>query len=94
MVEKAEPCSSLREEHHESTRLLSTYRVSAGGVDYWLFCADFRENATDPESVGVNAVGVAAWTASGDSAAEQALFSLCGSFDASTTTPPGIFIPQ
>ena len=67
--------------------LLSTCRVTAGGVEYWLFCADFRENATDPDSVGVNANGVAPWTASGDSAAESGLFSWADSFDVNTITP-------
>ena len=73
--------------------LLSSYRVSAEGVQYWLFCADFRENP-DPNDVGIQAIGVAPWTASGDSAAEQALFSWGDTFDVHASTPPGIFISQ
>jgi hypothetical protein len=73
--------------------LLSTYRISSGGVQYWLFCADFREN-TDPNKLGIHAIGVAPRTASGDSAAEQALFSWAATFDVDSSTPPGILIPQ
>lgn len=74
--------------------LLSTYRVSAGGTDYWLFCADFRENSVDPSNLGIYAIGVAPWTESGDSPAEQALFAWADSFDVDASAPPGILISQ
>jgi hypothetical protein len=74
--------------------LLSTYRVSSGGVDYRLFCADFRENAADSSNLGIYAIGVAPWTASGDSPAEKALFAWGDKFDVNASTPPGIFISK
>lgn len=58
----------------EQLLLLSRFRVSSGGVEYWLFCADFRENTLDPSNLGIYAIGAAPWTESGDSPAEQALF--------------------
>jgi hypothetical protein len=74
--------------------LLSTYRVSSGGVDYRLFCADFRENAADHSNLGIYAIGVAPWTDSGDSAAEKALSAWADAFDVDASVPPGIFISQ
>lgn len=77
-----------------TTLLLSTHRVSSGAVDYRLFLAYFPENATDPSKVGIYAIGVAPWTASGDSAAEQALSSWADTFDIDANVPPGILIDQ
>jgi hypothetical protein len=74
--------------------LVSRYRVSVGSVDYWLVCADFRENTTHPQNLGIYAIGVAPWTQTGDSAGEKALFSWADSFDIDATTPAGIFIAQ
>jgi hypothetical protein len=68
--------------------------VSSGGVDYRLFCADFRENAADHSNLGIYAIGVAPWTDSGDSAAEKALSAWADAFDVDASVPPGIFISQ
>ena len=78
----------------EQLLLLSTYRVSASGGEYWLFCADFRKNTVDPGNLGIYAIGAAPRTASGDSAAEQALFAWADTFDVDPSTPPGIFVPR
>jgi len=79
---------------NETTLLLSTYRVTSGANDYWLAFAYFPQNASDPKNEGIYAIGVAPRTASGDSAAEKALFSWTDSFDVDATTPPGVFISQ
>ena len=78
----------------EQLLLLSRFRVSSGGVEYWLFCADFRENTIDPANLGIYAIGAAPWTESEDSPAEQALFAWADSFDVDANVPPGIFIPE
>lgn len=78
----------------EQLLLLSTYRVSASGGEYWLVCADFRKNTVDPGNLGIYAIGTAPRTASGDSAAEQALFAWADTFDVDASVPPGIFIPE
>lgn len=78
----------------ETTLLLSTFRVSSGGVDYRLFCADFPENAADPSNIGIYAIGVAPWTESGDSPAEKDLLAWGGSFQVDASVPPGVFIAQ
>lgn len=78
----------------EQLLLLSTYRISGSGGEYWLFCADFRKNTVDPANLGIYALGVAPRTASGDSAAEQALFAWADQFDVDTSVPPGFFLPE
>jgi hypothetical protein len=74
--------------------LLTTYRVSASGKDYWLLYADFRENPVDPTNLGIYAIGVAPRTTSEDSPAEKALFAWADAFDVDANVPPGIFISQ
>jgi hypothetical protein len=78
----------------EQLLLISTYQVSASGGDYWLVCADFRKNTVDPANLGIYAIGAARRTASGDSAAEQALFAWADTFDVDASVPPGIFVPE
>ena len=78
----------------EQLLLISTYQVSASGGDYWLVCADFRKNTVDPGNLGIYAIGAARRTASGDSAAEQALFAWADTFDVDHSTPPGVFVPE
>lgn len=78
----------------ETVLLLSTYRVSSSGKDFWLSFAYFPVNTLDPSNVGVYALGVAHRTEQGDSAQEQALFALADTFDVSASTPPGIFISE
>jgi hypothetical protein len=78
----------------EQLLLVSTYQVSASGGDYWLVCADFRKNTVDPRNLGIYAIGAAHRTASGDSAAEQALFAWADTFDVDGSVPPGIFISK
>ena len=77
-----------------SSLLLSTYRVTASGRDYWLFCADIRKYASDPRNLGIYAIGAAPRTESGDSAAEQALVDWGVTFDVGLGTPPGILVSQ
>ena len=74
--------------------LLSTYRVSSAGVDYWLSFAYITENTVNPKEAGLYAIGVAPWTESGDSAGEQALFAWVDSFRVDASVPPGVFISQ
>jgi len=74
--------------------LLSTHRVSAGGADYRMFFAYFTENTVNPDNVGLYAIGVAPWTDSGTSPAEQALTAWANAFTADAGTPPGILISQ
>lgn len=78
---------------NETILLLSTYRVSLGGVDYRLFFADFTVNTIDPGNLGIYAIGVAPRTESGDSAQEKALFAWADSFDVDASSPAGIFLP-
>ena len=95
--EGLEPAPTVRESTDsggETTLLVSTYRVSSAGADYWLSFAYFTANATDPSNIGVYAIGAAPRTESGDSAAEQALFAWADSFDVDASTPPSIFISQ
>lgn len=79
---------------NETILLLSTYRASSGGKDYWLFFADFTVNTIDPNNLGLYAVGVAPRTESGDSTPESALFAWADSFDVDAGTPPGIFVSE
>jgi hypothetical protein len=74
--------------------LLTTYRVSAGSHNYWLFYADFRENPADPTNLGIYAIGLAPRTTSENSAAEKAFFAWADTFDVDASVPPGIFISQ
>jgi hypothetical protein len=76
----------------ETILLLSTYRVSSSGSDFWFFFAYFPVNTLDAGNVGVYALGVAQRTEAGDSADEQALFAWADAFDISVSTPPGILI--
>lgn len=78
----------------EQLLLVSTYQVSASGEDYWLVCADFRKNTVDSANLGIYAIGAAHRTASGDSAAEQALFAWADTFDVDHSTPPGVFVSE
>ena len=78
----------------ETILLLSTYRVSSGGKDYWLSFADFTVNTIDPDNLGVYAIGVAPRTESGDSAPELALFAWTNSFDVEASSPAGIFLAE
>jgi len=78
----------------ETILLLSTYPVSSGGAEYWLFFADFTVNTIDPDNLGLYAIGVAPRTVSKDSPQEQALFAWADSFDVDATTPAGILIPE
>jgi hypothetical protein len=74
--------------------LLSTYRVSSAGKDFWLSFAYFPLNGIDPSNQGIYAIGVAPRTESEDSAAEQALSAWADSFDVSASPPPGIVVPD
>lgn len=74
--------------------LLSTHRVSSGGADYRLFFAYFTESSVIPDNLGLYAIGVAPWTESGDSAAEQALSAWAETFDVDASVPPGVFISK
>jgi hypothetical protein len=78
----------------EQLLLLSRFRVSSGGVEYWLFCADFRENTIDPSNLGIYAIGAAPWTETEDSPAELALFAWADSFDVDASVPPGVSVFQ
>ena len=78
----------------EQLMLVSTYQVSASGGDYWLVCADFRKDTRDPRNLGIYAIGAARRTASGDSAAELALFAWADTLDLDSSTPPGVFVPR
>lgn len=76
----------------EKRLILASYRVSSGGSDYWLSFAYFTDYSTDPDKVGYYAMGIAPWTASGDSPAETALFAWLDRFDLDATVPPGVFV--
>jgi hypothetical protein len=82
------------EKGEKQSLLLSTHRVSSGGVNFWLSFAYFTENTLSPDNVGFYAIGVAPRTDSGDSAAEKELFAWADTFDVDASVPPGIFIPQ
>jgi hypothetical protein len=74
--------------------MLSRYRVSSGGEDYWLSFAYFPVNEIDPSYQGIYAIGVAPRTESADSTPEEALFAWADSFDVGASTPPGIVVPD
>jgi hypothetical protein len=78
----------------ETRLLISSHRVLAGGAYCWFSFAYFTDNSMNPENLGFYAMGVAPWTASGDSAAEKALFAWLDTFDVDASVPPGIFISQ
>lgn len=78
----------------EAVLLLPTYRVSVGSESYWLSFAVFTLSDGDPARIGINAIGVAPRTESGDSPQEQALFAWRDSFQVETGPAPGIFIAE
>lgn len=78
----------------EAVLLLPTYQASAGGQAYWLSFAVFTQNTIDPTKIGINAIGVAPRTESGDSPQELALFSWLDSFQVDAAPTPGIFIAE
>ena len=78
----------------EAVLLLPTYPVSWGGKPYWLSFAVFTQNTIDPTQIGINAIGVAPRTESGDSPQELALFEWLESFQVDAGPAPGIFIAE
>ena len=91
-AEQTEPVIREHTENGEKqTLMLSTHRVSSSTGDYWVFFAYFIENTVEPTNQGFYAIGVAPWTESRDSPAEQALFAWADSFDVAASVPPGVF---
>lgn len=76
----------------ETILLLPVYRITAGGQVFWLFVAYYTVNTIDPDNLGLYGIGVAPRTATGDSAAEQALFNLVDSFEIDTEIPPQVVV--
>jgi hypothetical protein len=79
---------------HRAILVSSVYFISAAGVDYQLFFADFTTNTIDPRNVGVYALGVGPKTDSLDSDEEELFYDWMTPFDAEPSAPPGIYIPQ
>lgn len=79
------------------TELLNSYfKVSADGVDYSLFFADFTVNEVeDTDNVGLYGLGVTAWTDHRGAGASEPFFYWAGSFRVDTSDPdgyPGVFV--
>jgi hypothetical protein len=72
------------------------YKVSADGVDYSLFFADFTVNEIDPDNVGIYALGVAAWADDRRSGPSEPFFSWAASMTIDESDEegyPGVYIP-
>lgn len=74
--------------------LPSFYRVSSGGVDYWLFFADFTENTIHPDNVGIYAIGAVPLAEARNVVPEADIYPWTSSFDVHASSPPGIYIPE
>jgi hypothetical protein len=74
--------------------LASFYTVSAGGVGYRLFFADFTENTIDPANVGIYAIGAVPIAAELTDQPQWELFGWAYEFYIGASTPPGVFIPE
>jgi hypothetical protein len=96
MTWKRDASASEGDESSGTELLKSYYKVSAGGVDYSLFFADFTLNKIDPDNVGLHALGVAAWADDRRSGPSEPFFSWAASMtidESDADGYPGVYVP-